>query len=93
MAEQTKNKRPRQPTREYGKDKESVMRKNQTITLILTKEQLATLQSFAKDQGYPSISSALRRALDEWLVLKAEKLLAEQRPRQLIDTPAPYSVD
>lgn len=68
------------------------MRKSPSVTVVLDNGHLATLQQFAKDQGYPSLSSALRRALDEWITLKAEKLLRDQHAH-LIDTPASYSVD
>ena len=30
----------------------------------------STVESFAKDQGFPSVSSALRRIIDEWRELK-----------------------
>lgn len=44
----------------------------------------AMVDSFAKDMGYPSSSSALRRILDEWCDLKG---------KQLIDTRALYTAE
>lgn len=36
---------------------------------------IATINAFAKDMGYPSASSALRRIIDEWVTLKASRLV------------------
>ena len=36
-------------------------------------KQWATVQAYAKDQGYSSTSAALRRIVDEWVELKDEK--------------------
>lgn len=40
----------------------------------LTDQHWATLMQFAKDQGYPSLSSAMRRVIDEWLRYKTAEL-------------------
>ena len=37
----------------------------------------ATVAAYAKDQGYGSVSAALRRIVDEWLELKAVALSRE----------------
>jgi hypothetical protein len=34
----------------------------------------ATVEAHAKDMGYPSVSAALRRIIDEWLQFKATQL-------------------
>lgn len=34
----------------------------------------ATIKAFAKDMGYPSTSSALRRVIDEWLSMRRERV-------------------
>ena len=41
-----------------------------SITIYPT--QWATVEAFAKDRGYPSVSSALRRIIDEWLDMKKQ---------------------
>ena len=46
----------------------------ETVAFMLDPVQVATVRQFAKDQGYPSTSSALRRIIDEWLSMKAERL-------------------
>lgn len=44
------------------------------MSFILEDEQLATIYQYAKDQGYPSASAALRRIIDEWVALKEAQL-------------------
>lgn len=55
-----------------------------TVAVMLEPQHLAVIRQFAKDNGYPSTSSALRRIIDEWEVLKAEKLLHQRGT--LVDT-------
>lgn len=55
------------------------MSSKETVAVVLDSKHLATIRQFAKDNGYPSTSSALRRILDEWATLKAEKLQRERR--------------
>ena len=42
--------------------------------------QWATVDSFAKDTGYPSTSAALRRIVDEWVQLKQAALQPSSQP-------------
>lgn len=40
----------------------------------------ATVDAYAKDAGYPSTSSALRRIIVEWVVLKEATLHPSSQP-------------
>lgn len=59
-------------------------------TVNLESRQIAIIRQFAKDNGYPSTSSALRRIVEEWVQLKAKERDLEH---VLMDraTCAPYS--
>lgn len=46
----------------------------------------ATVDAYAKDAGYPSTSAALRRIVDEWVVLKQNTLAAKDPPRRPLAT-------
>jgi len=50
-------------------------------SFMLYPSQQAVILQLAKDQGYSSQSSALRRIIDEWVELKAHLL---------VDSPATY---
>lgn len=50
-------------------------------SFMLYPSQQAVILQLAKDQGYSSQSSALRRIIDEWVEFKTH---------QLVDTPAAY---
>ena len=43
-------------------------------TVMLRPDQWATVNAFAKDRGYSSTSSALRRIIDEWVMLKSKQM-------------------
>jgi len=42
--------------------------------ISLYPQHWAVIASYAKDMGYPSLASALRRILDEWVELKTAEL-------------------
>ncbi|MFN3077423.1 MAG: hypothetical protein ABT940_11175 [Alphaproteobacteria bacterium] len=46
----------------------------QQVAVTLEPEHLAIVRAYAKDQGYPSTSAALRRIIDEWQRFKAREL-------------------
>lgn len=53
------------------------MRKGQAaipVTVMLYGKELSTVDSYAKDMGYPSRSAAMRRIVNEWVALKSENL-------------------
>ena len=41
-----------------------------TVAVVIDAERMAMVRQYAKDGGYPSTSSALRRILDEWAMFK-----------------------
>ena len=43
---------------------------SETVAVVLGELELATVRAFAKDMGYPSTSSALRRIINEWVIFK-----------------------
>lgn len=71
-------------SRTEREDKGNTMRKV-PVAFTIEPEQLAVVRAFAKDMGYDSPSAAMRRIIDEW-----QKMKAQQRPRQLVDTQWPY---
>ena len=45
-----------------------------TAAFYLDDEQLAIIRQYAKEMGYPSSSSALRRIIQEWAQFKQAQL-------------------
>ena len=45
----------------------------QTVAVMLEPRHLEIVREFAKEQGYPSTSSALRRMIDEWRRMRDER--------------------
>jgi Arc/MetJ-type ribon-helix-helix transcriptional regulator len=48
----------------------------ETAAFSLTNEHVATVRAYAKDGGYPSVSAALRRIIDEWMEMRQFQGLA-----------------
>jgi Arc/MetJ-type ribon-helix-helix transcriptional regulator len=48
-----------------------------TVAFSLGGEHVATVRAYAKDGGYPSVSAALRRIIDEWVETKQFQALAQ----------------
>lgn len=47
-----------------------------TVAFYVGDDHEATIRAFAKDGGYPSLSAALRRMVDEWLEMRQFQELA-----------------
>lgn len=46
----------------------------QQKTITVHPNQWATVEAFAKDQGYSTASAALRRIIDEWIQFKTAQV-------------------
>lgn len=40
-----------------------------TVGVALRPDEIAIIRTYAKDKGYPSLSSAFRRIVNEWVLL------------------------
>ncbi len=49
----------------------------ETVAFSLGGEHVATVRAYAKDNGYPSVSAALRRIIDEWMETRQFQALAQ----------------